>query len=264
MVGQIKLQQYINSLNFGNCPHTLLLQGKRGSGRHLITEQLGKSLNIELMDITKNVNLDFLNSLVERTLPLLCMVDIGKITEREQNILLKIVEEPYSHLFFILIFETESQIIETLHNRGIKLTMEEYSTEDLMPFFKGTSTQKYILEIIRTPGLLQSLNYNNLDGLYSLCEKLITKIGVASLQNTLSIKQKINLSDEFDKFDLYIMLNLLQDMIVKRYIDSGNESLLRMYKIVNDYNNKVYKNFNKSYLMDAFLLDMWEEFHGKN
>ena len=63
-----------------------------------------------------------------------------------------------------------------------------------------------------------------------LCDKITNRISNATLANTLSIKNKINFKDEYDKFDLNIFLKILANSMYNQFLATNRINIYEMYK----------------------------------
>ena len=191
MVGQKYLQNLLKDFTIDTFPQSLLLIGEKGCGRHtycnLIKERLENTsrypIQLNALDITNNISLEFIEEINIRVEPYLYVIDISKISIREQNIILKLLEEPMQNTFLVIICESTSQVLPTVLNRCQRWYFEDYTAEELMYFSQDTS----LLEILHTPGKLLEFKGTDIKAYKELIEKIFDKMSVASLPNALSI-----------------------------------------------------------------------------
>lgn len=253
--GQEKLVSYINKFNINNFPHSILLLGESGSGQEKICEYISDKFDLfNLSIITENVSHEMLNSLlIDCTSPTLVTIDVNKITEKEQSMLLKLFEEPNNFIYIILIAETYNDILETLINRSYIFKLDGYSKEQLMSdiLTLDQETRELILETCHTPGQVDIASHTNMKQLFVLCMNILDKIGRANLYNTISISDKINFSDEYSKYDLKLFIRtLLYAMKLKNNFKFFDE-LNQMNRYIDFITDK------KSYF-ENFLIKAWE------
>ena len=55
IIGQNKIISQINSFDLDTCPRSIILMGKKGSGRHLISEYISNHLEVELVNLTNKL-----------------------------------------------------------------------------------------------------------------------------------------------------------------------------------------------------------------
>ena len=177
----------------------------------------------------------------------LYVVDGTKITEREQNILLKFYEEPTSYAYIILICEIKNLLLETIQTRSYELTMDCYLRSDLEPLCNAN--QDLMLSIANTPGTIEELNHVDVIGLKSLCDNVVDKINVASYQNTLTIANKINFKDEYDKYPLWAFIRMLERVMLEKRTD--------LYFLVKDFDSKYEPLLDKRRYFENLLTNLW-------
>ena len=253
MVGQKKLIEKLNNLTLDNMPRSLILLGDSGCGKHMYSQLIADKLNIRLLDITSDLNLEYLTELRGRVEPYLYIINVKEISTKEQNTILKFLEEPLKNSYIILLCENQSIVLETVWNRCQRWCFTQYSKDELLKF---TSHNDYV-EIFKTPGKL--LNVKDIDIAPSLilCEKIINKIGVATLPNTLTIPNNIAFKNERDKIPLELFNDIFAYIVEKYVIE--NRINMRMYNVVRDY---LYKSklprIDPKPLLDNMLINLWE------
>ena len=257
MIGQSKIKSrlFIDSVN--DLPHSLLFVGSEGCGKHLIANELSNHFNIPLIDISDNISLDLINEISLKPIQTFYLIDTSKLTDRTQNVILKFLEEPNQYTYIILLATNKSYLLNTVVNRCVSYEFEPYTKDELRTFIKSGDSA-LILNLCDTPGKILSLN-NNLNNLLSLCDTIVEKLDKANYANTLSIVSKINLKDEFDKFDFNLFFNALLISIKSHYQNSGNDRYLFMYDFVCNYAKRLRDaRLNREYLLENFLTTYWE------
>lgn len=262
MVGQEKLVAKLTSYSIATFPHTIMLIGPKGCGKHLMAKELSSYYDLELDDITTSLTLETISDIYLQPLPKFYLIDSTQINEKQQNVILKFLEEPSKNSYIILLCENRHSLINTILNRCITFEFEPYSQEQLKQFIKDDNIDclDYLLEVCKTPGQIMYTNYNTLSKLNSMCEKIIDKVSVdkASLSLPLSVVDNINFKDEYDKPDINMFINALSEELVKKSIESDNIDVYNMYTIVNKYANMLKDSrLNKKYLIESMLIDIW-------
>ena len=111
MIGQANLLEKINSYTLDTFPHSVLLLGDKGCGKHLLCSEIAKKLELNIVDITENISAEFIDNIYRSCTPNLYVVDLSKfLFDKEQNVLLKFVEEPLTNAFVILLAESRYKI----------------------------------------------------------------------------------------------------------------------------------------------------------
>lgn len=240
MIGQKRLLNQLSSLTFSTFPSSSLLIGERGSGKHEIVKEIERILGITSVDITCNITLESLSLIGLTNIPTLYIIDGTMITEREQNSLLKLLEEPSPLCKILILTESTDYLLETIINRCFKFYMDSYTREELMHFLPSSETNKDLaLKLIKTPGQLKHLNYYTIDSLYGYCKTIVTKIKDASFSNTLSISNKINFKDNYDKYDLELFITILKQALFDYYITDLSGKIIRLYTLVSNFCTKI-------------------------
>ena len=258
MVGQSRLLNNINAYTRENFPHSVLLLGEVGCGKHTLVNEIGTKFGFEVIDISKTISLDAINEISGRAIPTIYIIDCSQITERHQNIILKFLEEPSSYAYVFLLAVNKSILLPTIINRCVSFEFDPYSRETLSQFLKDDDLN--VLDVCTTPGQVLSIHSGDLAKLRELCVTIITKIGRANYPNTLSIVKKINLKDEFDKFDINVFFNVLLNTIFEVYRDGNvNDKSLELYNLVSSYKKRLRDTrLNKEYLLENMLTSLWE------
>ena len=255
IVGQKNLIAKLKSYSINTLPQSILLIGEKGSGKTTIANYIAKEFNLDVSDLTEDI--DLRSNTYISAIPYLYLIDLNNINEKNQNKLLKLVEEPSPNSYLVLMSNNENNVLETIRNRCSIFYLDEYTTEELSSF---TTNDKLDLSIFRTPGQLLSFNYNILNNLLDLAEKLIFKIEVSSFPNTLTISDKFNYSDEYDKLDLDVFLNRVMNRLKEIYIDNTDVRYYNYYMLTVELKNKLTDSrFNKKHLVENYLTKLWKE-----
>lgn len=248
--GQDRLYRDIDLL-IDNFPHSVLLIGEEGSGKHIICDYIADKLGIDLIDISENISNEFIDEINASQTKTLYTVNIQKISLKEQNILLKLYEEPSEYTYIVLKSVSDQAVIETLLNRSYILKMNSFSKEILSEYITKNDDIVYILDVCTTPGQVEIANRTDMKKLKDVCCNLLDRLHEAPLFNVLSVVNKINFSDEYGKFDLFLFLKVLNYECTRR-IDCLDIYLIfkNMSVYINSMNNK--KSYFERCLIDAY------------
>lgn len=267
MLGQDRLSSLLLK-PISRLPKSILLIGERGCGKHTMVGEISEMNNIDVLDITEKLTLEYINEILVSPISHIYLINASEITEREQNVILKLVEEPPMCANIILICENKTSLLETIINRCSVFAFDAYDKELLSTYIKDVSQKDLILSLCTTPGQVIEMYSKNIQELKDLCKKFVTKLYIASFSNTLTISNKINFDDEYDKFDLIILFRMLINTLVEEIKSTKdvkvNETYINMYLYTDKYINKLLKDsrLNKQQLFDSYLTTMWKVSRG--
>ena len=258
ILGQEKLCSSIDSFTLDTFPRSVLLIGQEGSGKHLICSYIANHLGVPLIDITDKLELSTINELYQKVEPHLYIIDVSRIGVKEENLILKFLEEPLKNSYIVLIALTENGILPTVVNRCQVWRMAPYSKELLSQFL--LSDDSSVLSVAETPGQLQKLSGNNFSDMVALADKVINKIGVASAYNTLTISDKLAYKGERDKLDSTLFIGVLLNRVVEFCKGHDDVRLISAYMLTKELkehcnvNNVDMKALFEKYLMELRLI----------
>lgn len=253
MIGQEHFLEKLNKYNLTTFPHSVLLLGDKGSGQIEMCDIIGNKLGIGVFDISELINTEFINQIYLTTDPMLYIVDINKISEKEQNILLKLLEEPNGLTYLILYGESTYNILETIVNRSYIMNMDKYDKSQLESLITDDEYKDVILRICSTPGQIEIANHTDNKSLLNLCKSMITRMSTAGLANALTITNKINFSDEYSKFDLDLFIRYLSYELLMNDVPNKKEIL----NILSNMKKNIWFMNDKKRYFDNFILNLW-------
>lgn len=267
MFGQEELLARINKLDLDTFPHTVLIEGKKGSGRHTLINLICEKFNTELVSLKDlGINESTINDLIVSPNIHFCVLDLKGISIKEQNVTLKFLEEPLNHCYIILLCEHISQVIPTVLNRCQHWKMEFYTKEQLKSFYDDyTMFNEYqyvnekIFDIAETPGEVIELLEVDVDGVLNLIDNILNNIGKANFSNVLVLVDKIKDFNEngLVSFDIFLKVFFYG---LREYIKVNNNiRLLNVYRNLQDIyklHEKPYLHLNEKQLYEKFLLDL--------
>lgn len=265
MIGQKYLIEKLNNYNIDTFPHSSILVGKKGMGKHTIINYIKDNiLKIPVVDITNTISADYIDAIYRNPNINIYIVDLSQLTEKEQNILLKFIEEPLVNSFVILLCENTNFVLNTVLNRCVIFELGEYSREELSSFFTNEPEEdrKLILQLVNSPGSIINNNLANLRAMCELCDKIVNKISLAGFSNTLSIAEKINFKDEYNKFDFELFMDCLSYMLFEAYKETKAYINFEMYLLtVNERKKLVDKRLNKEIFFKNYITKLWRLNH---
>lgn len=265
MIGQEALTKIIEEATLDTLPHSILLVGERGCGKHLFCKQLAEHLHLEIEVISEKFSYERLQDISLYPKPVLYAVEVDNLLEKDQNTLLKMAEEPLSNMYMVFLTSSINYIIETLKNRCRVITFASYSTEALSQFLSN-SNRTDVLEIATTPGQVMEIEHTNLTSLVELADKIVTKIEVASIANTLTIVDRLAFKDEKDKLDvkifLRVLLNRYKDAVVKDKDLKYSDGYCLTRTLLESVDR--YKNLDKKMLVANYLTTLWRTMRSRS
>lgn len=262
MVGQERLLTYLDTFTVSTFPKASIFLGSAGSGRHTIITKVATNFNLSIVDITDKITLELLTEIATTATKIIYLIDLDQITIKEQNMLLKILEDTGFNSYFILYAENTNNILPTVLNRCILFQLEPYTITQLNTFLTAeipAELKSFLFTICNTPGKLISLNFNNLSKIHSLCDTFVNKIYTANYANTLTIKDKINYKDLYDRFDFNLFISSLLQAFYTKYITTGDYKTYYLYCILNTEITKLKDSrLNKENFMIHLLTKLWK------
>lgn len=259
MVGQEQLRsRLLNCQNASQLPNSILLLGDSGCGKHTLAKEMSDNYGLPLIDITKSISYESIEQIYLNPTQAFYLVDIDGVTERQQNALLKFVEEPLANSHLILLSSSKNKVLNTIINRCVSYDFKPYTKEELRGFIKDED-EGLILGLCTTPGQIIGLRGASLKGLNDLCDNMVANLGKAKYPNALSIAKKINYKDEYDKFDFEVFLRCYKQHLWHDYVDNGSKLSYDLYNIVVSLEKVAFiPNINKEYFMETLITKLWE------
>lgn len=255
MIGQEKILSLIESSTLSTFPRTLMLVGAKGSGKHLLCNIISEKFNLTQLDITDNLTLETIEEINNRVEPYLYIISGDDISVKEENVILKFLEEPLKNSYIVFLTTNTHTIIPTILNRCQIWQLQNYTKEQLSTFLGNNDP--FILTVASTPGQVQEVVGQPIQDMCALADKMIHKIQAASLPNTLTITDKIAFKDEKNKFNLNVFIQLLSYRLIETIKVSDNINLYQAYQLLRklkiDYD---VPHCDKKPLFDKFLIDL--------
>lgn len=263
IIGQESILRFIDSHNLSNLPRTIMLEGPFGSGRHTLSKYLSETYDLEMIDISDNLNYEYIEFITLKVEPCLYIIDCNKITVKNENAILKFLEEPPKNSFIILITENKHAQLDTIRNRCYCLTLQPY-TEDQLRTFLSSTIPESALSICSTPGELLGLQQVSVEDLFALCNKIFDKIQDASFANTLTLSNNLAFKEEKDKYNVMLFMRALVLIATQRVIQ-GTCYCYSDYELTRDYFARFnVRNVDKKYLFENYLITLKKSRSGRS
>lgn len=259
-VGQKKLLKLADNAQLDSWPSTSVFYGDMGCGKHLLLKYISEKLGLVTLDLTRIIDQEVIEQIYQKPEPAIYYFESDKLSIKQQNMILKFIEEPLKGSFIVILCDNKSKLLDTVWNRCRVFTFEAYTKEELNQFIENHSDKdEYILSIATTPGQVKMLAGYNIDEMLSLADKMFDKMGKASFSNTLTISDKLAFKDEKDKIDIRVFIKVLQHCIVDKIKNTPQDIYYKMFELVNElqYKSKL-ANVDMKYLFDTFLSELWK------
>ena len=250
--GQEKLCNKIDELTLSTFPHTLMLIGKKGSGKRKLVEYIAQKYNLRIVDYN-DISFDSLVDIQLSTIPSIYI--LSDLTIKEQNQLLKFFEEPCLNAFIILISESKDEYLNTILKRCQIWYLDSYTKEQIRKLCidKNIDVDDSILDIIETPGDVDAISGSKINSLLDLANKVLNKINQASYGNLFNISQKF----ESEDYDIDLFVKLLHQLSYQNCLKSDDVLSVEIYNLTNTlYKNIRINHINKLQLLENYIFQL--------
>lgn len=236
-----------------NLPHTIMLEGDSGCGKRTLCDYIANKLNTDVVDITENISLQTLEEIQLSVITKVYYIDSEQISVKEQNAILKFLEEPLKNAYIVLATVNKNLLLPTVVNRCANISFDKYSIEQLRTFLEDENNS-IVLKYAQTPGQVKKFLKHNIFDMESFAKKILTQVSVANYSNILKIPNNINFSKEesslfdFDVFK-FILINVANNLYKEKLITYA------MFDIVNQFNRECnIPRINKQHLFENFII----------
>lgn len=257
--GQERLSKQFEELTLDTLPQTFMLLGESGCGKHTLASKLATRFELDYLDITEHISGDVLMELSISPMPTLYVIDTQLLTERQQNAILKFIEDYRPNSWTCLLCANKNLLLETITNRCIVYTFDAYDKgylKDIAVSLLGEDTYAKALELSATVGQLKEFIGQDVNKLEELCDKIIHKIKLANLSNVLSIAKQFNYKDLYDKYNVTVFFKLMCKKLSALCLEDAK--YLTMYSITQEYAKRVIDSrLKKQDLVENYLIKLW-------
>lgn len=253
MVGQSEISAEVASFTQETTPHTMLLLGPGGCGKHMVAKMVADRLGLPMRDITDSVGYDLISDIQVSTEPCLYLVCLDGVGDRVQNALLKFAEEPTVYSYVVLLASSDAGVLDTVMNRCYVMRFKPYTKEELSKF----SDDEALVSYCSTPGQVKSACCNIKD-IEKLCSGMADKMARARFDNALSIADRMNYKDEYDKWDVDIFMSVLLTKLSEDCIIGKDKASVRMYSIAREAKSDMLDaRLSKRSIVESMIIRMW-------
>jgi replication-associated recombination protein RarA len=258
VIGQTKLMSIIDSYTIQTLPKALMLIGQAGCGKHTISRHISEKFNLDYVEIDESVSSADIEYFLYSTINTLYVIDLTKFSEKQQNTVLKFIEEPSKSVYVVLTACSEAGVLNTVLNRCIKYAFEPYTKQEVEQI-TGTTVNEQAFAIFKTPGKLLNITDNSFNNIITLADSLVKNIHRASYANALVISTKINYKDLYNKVDFNLFFDAVEYLALEDFKANGTQLSFTIFKITNQFKQyATQSNLIKETLMLNYLTTLWE------
>jgi len=267
MIGQRKLIDKLNTLTLDTLPHSLILVGDAGCGKHTYLNEVVNKLQLEFEDVSELLDDEKILGIQQRSIPTLYLINSDLIKERDQNVILKLLEEPTDFSYICIICSSINGLLPTITNRCYVWNFESYSEEELKNFTNLIGDDfKNTIKILNTPGKLLAMP-TGISKYFADADLIFRFINKAIISNILILPDKLSYKlDDTSKIYFDIFIKILNAQALQCYMrkEINLNAMLLTSRLVND---STIFNIDKKKLYEKYLVDLKDElkrFKGEN
>ena len=252
-----KLFDKVDRLPIESVPRTLMLIGEYGCGKKTLIDYMCEKYNLEMEDISDKLSLEYIEEITLRVHPKIYVIDCTKLTIKNENVILKFLEEPLKNSFIILTCEHKESVIPTVLNRCQQWRFQSYPDEYLREYANLLGCDSdLLLSVANTPGKILTYREYPISDMMGLANKMFSSMSSANFANALTIERFVAFKGEKDKFDFDLFTNILL-LVSKHNCINNTPRCFESYELVRSLcNNKVVFNIDKKALFNKFLIDL--------
>ena len=259
MIGQTRLiSQLKHQMETNKLPQFIIFTGSDGCGKHTIVEELFKSF------LCVGTSVDGVHEMIQKAYTYkedvtFCIFDADNMSQAALNALLKLVEEPPTHVRVILTCENIENILSTIRSRAVVYQFDPYTYEDKCDFCDERNIVKdeFILDTAETPGDIEKLS--KYEGFMDFVDTVINNIASVSGSNAFKIAENIALKEtDTDKYDFRLFLMVFSSRCIDLMLNKSPENCLKFSNAVAITGETIadlnIRGINKQMLFDNWLL----------
>ncbi len=233
-------------INLENKSYKLIMNNTHPNFFKIVLKKEKK--NIDINQIREMIN--FANkSTFNSNLKIVLIDDVEYLNKSSLNALLKIVEEPQNNLLFLLIYDNNKLLANTLKSRCVefKLNISENTVKEVV----NSYFNKNLFNTISSDFIHYSNSPSNYINFINLCNSFNLDYSTLSIDELVEfiIKNKLNIKKHLQNEDIKYYLELYFIKKIK-YFKNNN-----FFNLFSHFNNK-YRSINKFNLdFDSYLLE---------
>lgn len=186
--------------------------------------------------------------------------DAETMTVEAQNCLLKTLEEPPEYIVIILITSNESNLINTIKSRCLKLTFNPLENSEIKQYLEKyldfQNVSETMLEIFEG-SIGKALKVKEKQ---ELCNNIETTLNNFSCESVIELinnateiyKEKENINEILEYFNIYFLKKAKEEY-------NNASKYVKAIEIVEDTKKRLVYNSNYDMTIDNLLINIWEE-----
>jgi DNA polymerase III gamma/tau subunit len=219
-------------------------------------------LELPLHTVDKDVSAEELSEYTFSTVKTIYLINLDSFTEKQQNILLKFIEEPSDTVFVILTTSAPARVLDTILNRCIRHTFANYTADELTQILNKT-VDAQMLNIFKTPGKLKMLTEKSFIDTLAMATTIVVGQRPANYAQFLALITQVNFKDLYDKVDLQLLLDAVEYLAFNDFVQNRSKQSGRILELTTQFRqHAVQSTFIKEMLMVNYLLHVWEISNG--
>lgn len=262
LVGQQKIQAFIDNLTLENCPHFIIFKGGRRCGKTTLTQALAEKLGamqVEFQPSVENVR-HIISTIYNIKEPCVYWCeDLDKMHINGKNSLLKVTEETPKFAYIVL--HTTNTPMATLNSRAQVFEFEPYSFEDYKEYcqLKNLEMPENAEVLMASCNSLAEFEYQLQTGKFQetveLAGKVLDYMGEVTTVNAFKIVSKLALKKDAEGIDPIFFLTVLLNMYIQRkgQVDFGDIIVKNTQEALQQLRQDV---FSKTAIMNKWVLQI--------
>lgn len=265
MIGQKRLLDRLDHMVENGLPRFIIIAGIKGSGKKLLTREIAKRLEAEIIEIETKV--DAVRQVIELAYkqinPVIYLIsDADRMSIAAKNALLKITEEPPRKAYFIMTLEDLSNTLGTLKSRGTVVTLDPYTSEELIAYSDlkeydlNSSEIGIMTQVCTVPGEIDRLLRYNIEDFYAFVDKVLNNIGKVNGANAFKIGSAFAYKEGDSGWDISLFFRTMMYICRERLLKEKDSRFRDTIRVSSKYLSQLSINgVNKSSTMDMWILE---------
>lgn len=257
MMYQEKLYSIVDSFTLDTLPRTILLLGEYGCGKSTLISHISSNIGLDIEDISDNLTTEYIDDITLRVVPKIYTINTERLTIKNENVILKFLEEPLKNAYIILTAHDRRSVIPTVLNRCQVWKFDDYPKDYLVSLVsEDTQNKDFLLKVATTPGKIDLYKSFPLSDMFGLASKIFDNIKVANFANVMTIDKSLAFKQEKGKYDVDLFFEILL-IVSSDNCKSNTHKCYEVYELTRKLNeNKFIFNVDKKLLFDEYLIKL--------